>query len=98
MVLVMRTFSVIVTFRKTALKALAAMQAERARRIMDTLAQVAADPARKNNNLKPLVGIPSGYRLRIGDWRVSFTLDRTARVIDVFEVAPRGGAYRWRDH
>jgi mRNA-degrading endonuclease RelE of RelBE toxin-antitoxin system len=40
-------------------------------------------------------GVPNGYRLRFGDWRVGFTIDLEADVMEVFEVAPRGGAYRW---
>ena len=32
------------------------------------------------------------FRLRVGDWRVIFTMDATAITVRV--VAPRGGAYR----
>lgn len=48
-----------------------------------------------HSNLKALSGVPDAYRVRFGDWRVSFTIDREADVMEVFEVAPRGGAYRW---
>ena len=58
------------------------------------LDKVAADPTAPNNNLLALRGIPNAFRIRVGDWRVSYTLDREARVMRVFEVAPRGGAYR----
>ncbi|TAN61479.1 MAG: type II toxin-antitoxin system RelE/ParE family toxin [Magnetospirillum sp.] len=71
------------------------LQPAKAADIREKLAAFAADPARPNNNLKILENIANGFRLRVGDWRVSFTLDAEAGEIEVFEVAPRGGAYRW---
>jgi mRNA interferase RelE/StbE len=83
-----------VEYRRDPLKALRSMQRARAEDIFAAFDRIAADPFAHNNNLKPLKGVPNGYRLRVGDWRVSYTLDRTQEVIVVFEVAPRGGAYR----
>jgi mRNA interferase RelE/StbE len=74
---------------RDALKALSRMQPAKARDIR----QVAADQSARNPNLRPLKGVPNGFRIRVGDWRVSYTLDR-ADVLDVFEIAPRGRAYR----
>lgn len=34
------------------------------------------------------------WRLRVGEWRVRFGLDRAARVVVVLRVLPRGRAYR----
>jgi mRNA-degrading endonuclease RelE of RelBE toxin-antitoxin system len=51
-------------------------------------------PFRSDRNVKPLTGVRGAYRRRFGDWRVSYLIDQRARVIEVFEVAPRGGAYR----
>lgn len=70
------------------------MQRAKAEDIMAALERIAADPSAPNNNVRPLKGIPNGFRIRVGDWRVSYTIDRDSSVIDVFEVAPRGGAYR----
>jgi mRNA interferase RelE/StbE len=70
------------------------MQRAKAEDILAALERIAVDPFARNNNIKPLRGIPDGYRVRVGDWRVSYTLDHRADVIDVFEIAPRGGAYR----
>jgi mRNA interferase RelE/StbE len=41
-----------------------------------------------------LQGVEREYRLRVGDWRVRFTLDEAIRVMTVLRVLPRGGAYR----
>jgi mRNA interferase RelE/StbE len=83
-----------VTYRRDPVKALRRMQRAKAQDITNAIERVAVDPSAPNNNLRPLKGVPNGFRLRVGDWRVSYTLDQDASVIDVFEIAPRGGAYR----
>ena len=79
---------------KTPLKRLAEMQPAKARAIRKAIARVAADPSARQANFRPLAGVPHGFRIRVGDWRVAFTLDRKAGVMEVFEIEPRGGAYR----
>lgn len=83
-----------ITYRRDAARALLRMQPAKAEDIRQAVARVAADPAAPNNNLRPLRGVRDGFRIRVGDWRVSYTLNREAQIIDVFEIAPRGGAYR----
>ena len=78
----------------SALKALRRMQPAKAEDILKAMERIAADPGAKNNNLKPLAGLKNGFRVRVGDWRASFTLDYANQTMDVFEIAPRGGAYR----
>lgn len=78
-----------VTYRRDPIKALRRMQRAKAEDIAGAIQRVAADPWAPNNNLRPLKGV-----LRVGDWRVSYTVDRDATAMDVFEIAPRGGAYR----
>jgi mRNA-degrading endonuclease RelE of RelBE toxin-antitoxin system len=70
------------------------MQPAKAADIRAAIAKVATEPFAKNNNVKPLAGRPNAYRLRVGDWRVSYAIDRSADLLEVFEIAPRGGAYR----
>jgi mRNA-degrading endonuclease RelE of RelBE toxin-antitoxin system len=82
------------TYKKSALKALRGMQAAKSQDIREAMARIAADPGAANNNLTTLKGVEHGFRLRVGDWRVSFVVDREKDLIDVFEIAPRGGAYR----
>lgn len=35
-----------------------------------------------------------GYRLRVGDWRIVFEVDRGALIVLVLRVAPRGEVYK----
>jgi mRNA interferase RelE/StbE len=90
----MQTLAVKITYRRDPIKALRRMQRAKAEDIAAAVGRVAADPSAPNNNLRALKGVPNGFRIRVGDWRVSYTVDREANVIDVFEIAPRGGAYR----
>jgi len=83
-----------IVIARDARKVLSRMQPAKARDIRQAIARVAADPSARNPNLRPLKGVQNGFRIRVGDWRVSYTFDREAQAIDVFEVAPRGGAYR----
>ena len=83
-----------IAYRRDPQKALAGMQRAKAKDILAALDRIAADPFARNNNIRPLKGVPNGYRVRVGDWRVSYTVDRGTDTIEVFEVAPRGGAYR----
>jgi mRNA interferase RelE/StbE len=84
------------TWDHGAIKELRRMPRDRARQIREIMLAIAADPpplGRHTTNLRPLRGIAQGWRLRAGDWRVSFVVG--ADRIEVFEVAPRGSAYRW---
>jgi mRNA interferase RelE/StbE len=48
-----------------------------------------------HENVRALTGELKGdYRLRVGDWRIMFTLDRERKVIYVYAILPRGEAYQ----
>ena len=47
-----------------------------------------------HRNVRALTGELYGdYRLRVGDWRLLFTPDKDKRIIYIYAVLPRGGAY-----
>ena len=54
---------------------------------------LAADPLARNLNLKRLQ-VSGGYRMRVGDWRVFYSLDTETETLTVEGVEPRGGAYQ----
>lgn len=59
-------------------------------RVLDALALLVSEaPA---GDVVKLVG-KQEWRLRVGEWRVRFGLDREARVVVVLRVLPRGRAY-----
>ncbi len=80
--------------RKGPLKRLDRIQPAKARAIREAIDRVAANSMGQHAILRPLTNVPNGYRVRVGDRWVSFTLDRDAGILDVFEIEPRGGAFR----
>lgn len=79
-----------VTYTKDALRSLRAMPVNTATLIRRKIDQYASDPASLAANVTKLQG-RSGYRLRVGDWRVIF--DENGSVLAILKIAPRGGAY-----
>jgi mRNA interferase RelE/StbE len=43
---------------------------------------------------KKLSGFDNLYRVRVGDWRISYAIEDERLVILVLEIAPRADAYR----
>jgi len=37
-----------------------------------------------------------GWRVRVGEYRILFTVDDSAKVVSVYRIRPRGAAYRRR--
>jgi len=64
-----------------------------AKLIREKLEMIAADPYADHPNAKKLQG-REGYRLRVGDWRVIYTIQNEQLMIIVLKVASRGEVYR----
>ena len=45
-------------------------------------------------DVKKLTNAVGEYRLRVGDWRVRFTLDDGVKILSVIRVLPRGDVYK----
>ena len=64
------------------------------RRISDALDQLAANPADTYFDVKPLTGRDGEYRLRVGKYRIIYTLDDGVLLIFVVTISPRGDVYK----
>ena len=64
-----------------------------AKRIRSKLHDLAVDPYGPNHAVTRLPG-RSGYRLRVGDWRIIFEFEDDILRIVVMKVAPHGEVYR----
>jgi mRNA interferase RelE/StbE len=82
-----------ITFTKQAARSLQRIPRNISDLIREKLAQLAADPFAKSLNATKLQNRP-GYRLRIGDWRVIYEIQKEQLVITVLKIAPRGEVYR----
>lgn len=79
-----------VAYSKQSTKVLRRLPANVANRIIDKIAQYAADPQSMANNVKALKGSVF-IRLRVGDWRV--IMDDEGVVLEIIEIGPRGSIY-----
>ncbi|MCH8290889.1 type II toxin-antitoxin system RelE/ParE family toxin [Candidatus Poribacteria bacterium] len=41
-----------------------------------------------------MVGYENLYRIRVGEWRISYAIEDDKLIILILEIAPRGSAYR----
>jgi mRNA interferase RelE/StbE len=55
---------------------------------------IALDPFATRPNVERLKAMKNAFRLRLGDWRVVYTVDPTARVLLVAAVKHRKEVYR----
>ena len=83
-----------IRYRKSALFNVRNLPTAQRRTMQEVLNGIAGSPKYRHNNLRPLKGVKNGFRLRLGDWRVSFVRDARDGIVDVFEIQPRGKAYR----
>jgi mRNA interferase RelE/StbE len=82
-----------IVFTRQAVKSLQRIPPDTASLIREKLAQIANDPFALHPNTTKLQGRP-GYRLRVGDWRIIYEIQKDELVIIVLKVAPRGEVYR----
>jgi mRNA interferase RelE/StbE len=80
-----------VAYTATAVRQLAKMDRQDARRIRDKIEQYATSPDRLANQIKRLQGSPF-YRLRVGDYRVIF--DEDGKVLTIIAVGQRREIFR----
>ena len=62
------------------------------RRIWARIHELESDP--RPTGCKKLVGYDNLYRLRVGDWRIIYSIEEDQLIILILEISPRGGAYR----
>jgi len=82
-----------INYSKEATKSLLRMPRNTAKLIREKLEMIAADPHADHPNAKKLQG-REGYRLRVGDWRVIYTIQNEQLMIIVLKVASRGEVYK----
>ncbi|WP_341793274.1 MULTISPECIES: type II toxin-antitoxin system RelE/ParE family toxin [unclassified Rickettsia] len=77
------------SFSKTALKNLLKISANKRSIILEKLEVLKLDPYKENNNIKKLTSY-DGYRLRIGNYRVIYRIDKGKVEILVINIDVRG--------
>ena len=81
-----------IKYSKRAAKKLVKLPRNTQSLIEEKLQGVALDP-QSAPNVKALTGAPD-YRLRVGNWRVIFSINDNELVISVIKIASRGEVYK----
>lgn len=80
-------------FLKQPRKKLLSLSKKVAKSIMRKMENVAKDPFKKNNNAEKLQGV-DGFRLRRGDWRIIYKVEKEIITVVVVKIESRGEAYK----
>jgi mRNA interferase RelE/StbE len=81
-----------VVFHRQAEKVLHRLPKDLLSRLWRAIQNLAANP--RPEGCKKLEGHDNLYRIRVGDWRVSYAVEDDTLIVLILEIAPRGGAYR----
>lgn len=85
-----RTFSV--EYDPKALKELSKLDKPVARHLVRAIDALGADP--RPSGARPLVGYPDLWRIRVGDYRVVYTIRDAQLVVLALRIAHRSNVYR----
>ncbi|MCY4120946.1 MAG: type II toxin-antitoxin system RelE/ParE family toxin [Acidobacteria bacterium] len=83
-----------VRYQRQAARRLLRMPRDVAHRIRGRIDTIAADPYADHPNATRLSGRDGDFRLRVGDWRVVYSLEPERRVMLVAVIDQRGQVYR----
>ena len=81
-----------IEFKTRAKKELARVPKEFAQKIIVEIASLAQNP--RPNGCKKLVGAEYTYRIRVGDYRVIYTLFEQQLIIEVIKIGHRKEVYK----
>jgi mRNA interferase RelE/StbE len=81
-----------ITFARSARKELVALPGELADRLLIRIERLARSP--RQAGIRKLSGSENLWRLRVGDYRVIYSIDDQSRIVDVIAVRHRSDAYR----
>jgi mRNA interferase RelE/StbE len=79
------------TFARSARKELESLPNSVVIRIFSKIESLAAEP--RPNNCRKLQGFTNLWRIRIGDYRVIYSIDDNAKIVDIITVRHRREAY-----
>ena len=81
-----------VVWKRSAKKELRKLDKQVILRILQAVESLAKDPLRLGS--KKLVGSNSIYRIRVGDYRIIYTIESSILTVEIIKVGHRGQVYR----
>ncbi len=82
-----------IEFSNKAVKSLKKITSVYQNLILTKIEELAKNPF-ENSNVKALKGVEKTYRLRVGDYRVIFSIENSELVIIVIDIDHRGNIYK----
>jgi len=76
-------------------KVLRRLSQDLVKRMDRAILALAEDPRPRGCKRLKGTGQANLYRIRVGNWRISYAVEDDLLIILILEVAPRGGAYRF---
>jgi len=83
------SFNIILS--REAIKTLDKVERNLEKRMRDAMRLLQSDPKKQGKAVKSMPGL---FSLRIGDWRILYTVSNDNLTVYVLAVRPRGNAYR----
>lgn len=80
-----------ITFSRSARKELEALDAALVNRIFPKIEALRSDP--RPSGCRKLVGSENAWRIRVGDYRVLYSLNDNSNTIDIIAIRHRSKAY-----
>ena len=81
-----------IVVRRQAKRVLRRLPRDVLERITNAIDELAEEP-RPHGSIK-LSGYENLYRIRVGNWRISYAIEEEELIILIIEIKPRGDAYR----
>lgn len=81
-----------ILFSRSAEKDLRHVETSRIRSIMEQIEALGENP--RPTGTRKLVGSHASYRIRIGDYRVVYTIDDAIRIVEIRRIRHRKDVYR----
>jgi mRNA interferase RelE/StbE len=83
-----------IVFRRAADRALSRLPASRRRQIVNHIERLVTGSASRNLDIRPLAGVSGLFRLRVGDYRVVYSINEAADTLTIELIRGRGDVYK----
>jgi mRNA interferase RelE/StbE len=84
----------VVKFQKNAVKTIRKLDKTTRNRILDHINILSENPQSSELDIKRMQGLDNHFRLRIGTFRVVYSLSNQKLIIVIIRVGPRGDVYK----
>ena len=83
-----------IKFHKDALKSIQKLDTPARNRILDHIKILSQDPRHPELDIKKMLGIENRFRLRVGTYRIIFSVFNDQLLIVIIKIGSRGDVYK----